>query len=62
MNSYLDRNENVVQPWITQAKDYATLRGYALLLGMDSNCQYEWYRNKTNKRGKVMEKFIGIRN
>ena len=62
MNCYLDRNENVVQPWLTQAKDYATLHGYALLLGMDSKCQYEFYSNKTNNKSKAMETLIGIRN
>ena len=55
----LDRNEDAVQPWLTQALDYATLHGYALLIGMDSNWHSELYGNKTNKRGKAIEEFIG---
>ena len=38
---------------------FATNRGYAIIIGMDSNCYSELYGLETNKRCEHLEDFIG---
>ena len=59
MSAYLDSKLKVVQPWLTAAMTFATNRGYAIFIGMDSNCHSELYGLETNKRGEHLEDFIG---
>ena len=43
---YLDSKLRVIQPWLTTAMDFASNRGYAVIIGMDSNCHSKiWTRN-----------------
>ena len=62
ISAYLDYKEKVIQPWMTRALDFSTHRGYAILIGMDSNCHSELYGLETNKRGEHLEDFIGQHN
>lgn len=55
---YLDYTENVIQPWLTKIMDFLKHRGYALLLGIDSNCHSTLYGRETNPRGEKLEDFI----
>ena len=55
---YLDYNEEVVQPWLNKILDFAKHRGYAILLGLDSNCHSTLYGHETNPRGAKLEDFI----
>ena len=55
---YLDRNKDVVQPWLRKIMDYRQQRGYALLIGADSNCHSTIFGHETNKRGEILEEFI----
>ena len=57
---YLDYNEEVVQPWLSRIMKFAKHRGYALLLGMDSNCHSTIYGKETNPRGEKLEEFIAM--
>ena len=59
LSVYLDSELKVIQPWLTAAMTFATNRGYAVLIGMDSNCHSELYGTETNKRGEQLEDFIG---
>ena len=38
---------------------FASHRGYAIIIGTDSNCHSELYGLETNKRGEHLEEFIG---
>ena len=38
---------------------FATNRGYAIIISMDSNCHSEIYSLETNKRGEYLEDFTG---
>ena len=51
ISSYLDHKEPVVQPWLTKAMEFAAHRGYAMLMGLDSNCHSKLFGLETNKRG-----------
>ena len=62
LSAYLDYKEKVIQPWLTSAMAFAKHRGYAILIGMDSNCHSELYGLETNKRGEYLEDFIGQHN
>ena len=55
---YLDRNKDVVQPWLKRIMEYRQHRGYALLIGADSNCHSTLFGHETNKRGETLEEFI----
>ena len=59
LSLYLDRKLKVVQQWFTQAMVFAENRGYAIIIGMDSNCHSELFGLETNKRGEQLEDFIG---
>ena len=59
LSVYLDRKLKVVQSWLTAAMSFATHRGYAVIIGMDSNCHSELFGAETNKRGEQLEDFIG---
>ena len=59
VSAYLDYKEPVVQPWLTKIMDFAKHRGYAMLIGLDSNCHSELFGHETNKRGEHLEDFIG---
>ena len=59
ISAYLDRKEKVIQPWLVEAMNFANHRGYAILIGMDSNCHSELFGLETNKRGEHIEYFIG---
>ena len=62
LSVYLDGKLMVVQPWLTKAMAFANNRGYAVILGMDSNCHSELYGLETNKRGEHLEDFIAQHN
>ena len=55
---YLDRNKDVVQPWLRKIMEYRQQCGYALLIGADSNCHSTLFGHETNKRGEILEDFI----
>ena len=57
---YLDYNNNtpVIPVWLQAIVDYADHRGYALLMGIDTNCHSSLYGKETNKRGEALEDFI----
>ena len=38
LSAYLDSKVKVIQPWLKAAMTFAAHRGYATLIGMDSNC------------------------
>ena len=59
MSIYLDSKLKVIQLWLTKAMAFASHRGYAILIGMDSNYHSELYGLETNKRGEHLEDFIG---
>ena len=59
MSVYLDRKLKVIQPGLTTAMAFASHRGYAIMIGTDSNCHSELYRQETNKTGEQLEDFIG---
>ena len=59
LSAYLDSKLKVIQPWLTAAMTFAAHRGYATLIGMDSNCHSELFGLETNKRGEQIEDFIG---
>ena len=59
ISAYLDNEERVIQPWLTTVMEHAKQRGYAVLIGMDSNCHSELYGLETNKRGEHVEDFLG---
>ena len=59
MSIYLDNKLKVVQQWLTKEMTFANNRGYAVIIGMDSNCHSGLYGLKTNKRGKIFKDFIG---
>ena len=50
MSIYLDRKLRVIQPWLNAAMDFASHRGYAIIIGMDSKCHSELYGLETNTR------------
>ena len=56
---YLDSKLKVVQTWLATAMFFATNRGYAIIIEMDSNCHSELFGLDTNKRGEKLEDFIG---
>ena len=56
MSIYLDSKLKVVQPWLTAAMTFASHRGYAIIIGTDSNCHSELYGLETNNH---LEDFIG---
>ena len=47
-----------VKDWVQDIIDYANDKGYALLLGIDSNCHSTLYGLETNRRGEELEDFI----
>ena len=55
---YLDITLSTVQTWLTDLVDFATNKGYPLLLGMDSNAHSVLYGHETNQRGEELEEFI----
>ena len=59
LSVYLDSKLKVIQPWLTAAMTFANSRGYAIIIGMDSNCHSELFGLETNKRGEQLEDFIG---
>ena len=62
LSVYLDSKLKVIQPWLTKAMTFANHRGYAVIIGMDSNCHSELYGLETNKRGEQLEDFIAQHN
>ena len=58
LSAFLDGKLKVVQPWLTRAMAFANSRGYAIIIGMDSNCHSELFGLETNKRGEQLEDFI----
>ena len=59
LSVYLDSKLKVIQPWLTAAMTFANSRGYAIIIGMDSNCHSKLFGLETNKRGEQLEDFIG---
>ena len=57
---YLDYNNNnpVIPIWLQDIINYADQRGYAILMGIDTNCHSSLYGKETNKRGEALEDFI----
>ena len=55
MSIYLDRKRRVIQPWLNAAMDFASHRGYTIIIGMDNNCHSELYGLETNTRGEHLE-------
>ena len=55
---YLDYHLEVLQPWLEALMEYRRHKGYAILLGIDSNSHSQLYGEETNTRGKAIEDFI----
>ena len=56
---YLDSDDDVDQPWLTEVVDYAADRNMALVLCMDSNAHSSMYSEaESDERGGVLEDFI----
>ena len=57
---YMDYNDTspFVKDWVQDIIDYANDKGYAILLGIDSNCHSTLYGLETNRRGEELEDFI----
>ena len=55
---YLDYNEDVVQPWLTELMQYADSKNLPTILAFDANAHTEMYGVETNKRGEDFEEFI----
>ena len=47
---------------VNKTMAFANNRGYALIIGMDSNCHSELFGLETNKRGEQLEDFIAQHN
>ena len=59
VSGYLDFEKQVIQDWLKNVMSFANNRGYAILMGLDSKCHSELYGLETNKRGEILEDFIG---
>ena len=44
-----------VKDWVQDIIDYANDKGYAILLGIDSNCHSTLYGLETNRRGEELQ-------
>ena len=55
---YLDRNNEVVQPWQRKIMEYRQHKGYAMSIAAYSNCHSTLFGHETNKRGEILEEFF----
>ena len=56
---YLDGEDDVVQPWLTELVEYGLDRNMSVVIGMDSNCHSSLYSDAmTDERGNDLEDFI----
>ena len=55
---YLDINLETTPNWLKKITDYATVKKYDLLIGMDSNAHSVLYGPDSNPRGEELENFI----
>ena len=59
VSSYLDINNDVViTNELEEMITFATRKGWAILIGMDSNCHSVIYGLETNSRGETLEEFL----
>ena len=59
VSSYLDiNNDAVITNELEEVLAFATRKGWAVLIGMDSNCHSVIYGLETNTRGEKLEEFI----
>ena len=58
VSTYLDIKKDVVPTWLDDIVEYAKKRGYALLIGMDSNAHSVLFGPESNSRGEQLEEFI----
>ena len=59
VSSYLDiNNDEVITNELEEMMAFATMKGWAVLIGMDSNCHSVIYGLETNGRGEKLEEFI----
>lgn len=63
ISSYLDYNDtDVIPEMLEKAVEFACTKGWALIIGCDSNCHSVLYGKETNKRGEKLEEFIATHN
>ena len=57
---YMDYNEKspIIKPWFESIIERADMKGYAVLLGIDSSSHSTLYGKETNKGGEEIEDFI----
>ena len=55
---YLDIKMDPVPEWLEKLVDFARVKKYSLILGMDSNSHSVLYGLDTNARGEELESFI----
>ena len=56
---YLDKNDDVVQPWLTNIIEYGTDRHLAMIICMDSNAHSSLYSEaESDERGDALEDFL----
>ena len=59
VSSYLDiNNDEVVTNELEEMVAFASRKGWAVLIGMDSNCHSVLYGLETNSRGEKLEDFL----
>ena len=59
VSSYLDiNNDEVITNELEEMLAFATGKGWAVLIGMDSNCHSVIYGLETNSRGEKLEEFL----
>ena len=59
VSSYLDiSNDAVITNELEEMIAFATRKGWAILIGMDSNCHSVIYGLETNSRGEKLEEFL----
>ena len=59
VSSYLDiNNDEVITKELEEMLAFATRKGWAVLMGMDSNCHSVIYGLETNSRGEKLEEFL----
>ena len=59
VSAYLDiNNDEVITKELEEMQAFATRKGWAVLIGMDSNCHSVIYGLETNSRGEKLEEFL----
>ena len=58
VSAYLDINLEVVPDWLSSVVSYSDEHNYPLLLCMDSNAHSQFYSDRQNHRGDLLEEFI----